>query len=338
MSVEDKARLHENSMKPIQTASAKKVKLQTVPTKSGIEDAVNCIWNIGQLQRLLKITQCRLCGIGNLDLQECTEQRMGWCSYYGLKCSNYSCDNNENFEWIPTSNIHDSKADINVQGVLSFRLMGKSRNAAERFSSSMNLPEPLSWPSWTKVAARLEAISGEACEVQMQESGQKVHSIESKDKHGFANTGVTTDGSWQSRHCSRHGIVTVMSAKTGEILDAHYMANSCPQCKKFEGEDRESEKYQKFIITHYTKCHVNHNGSAMSMEQQGTVTIFGRSQEKHKLRYTNFIGDGDSKAFKKVQAARPYGDIQIQKEECIGHVQKRMGSRLRGILNKNKGK
>lgn len=35
---------------------------------------------------------------------------------------------------------------------------------------------------------------------------------------------------------------------------------------------------------------------------------------------------------------KPYGsDVTIQKLECIGHVQKRMGSRLRRLNNKMKG-
>ncbi|KYN27481.1 hypothetical protein ALC57_03136, partial [Trachymyrmex cornetzi] len=45
------------------------------------------------------------------------------------------------------------------------------------------------------------------------------------------------------------------------------------------------------------------------------------------------IGDGDSKTFAGVKNAKPYGeDFEIYKKECVGHVQKRMGSRLRNLV------
>lgn len=45
------------------------------------------------------------------------------------------------------------------------------------------------------------------------------------------------------------------------------------------------------------------------------------------MRYTRYLGDGDSKGQQTVNEAKPYGDdIQIEKLECIGHIQKRMGT------------
>ena len=56
------------------------------------------------------------------------------------------------------------------------------------------------------------------------------------------------------------------------------------------------------------------------------------------LRYTTFIGDGDSKSFSAIQRMKPYGsDVTITKEECVGHVAKRMGTRLRKLRDKMSG-
>ncbi|GFW06159.1 uncharacterized protein TNCV_36351 [Trichonephila clavipes] len=42
--------------------------------------------------------------------------------------------------------------------------------------------------------------------------------------------------------------------------------------------------------------------------------------------------DGDSKTFSSIAEKEPYGDsVPIEKIECVGHVQKRMGSRLRKL-------
>lgn len=47
------------------------------------------------------------------------------------------------------------------------------------------------------------------------------------------------------------------------------------------------------------------------------------------MRYLFYLGDGDSKACASVNEAQVYGtDVEINKLECIGHVQKRMGTRL----------
>lgn len=51
-------------------------------------------------------------------------------------------------------------------------------------------------------------------------------------------------------------------------------------------------------------------------------------------RYTTFIGDGDSSAFNAVCAlndgAEPY-TVPVVKEECLNHVSKRLGTRLRNL-------
>ena len=53
-----------------------------------------------------------------------------------------------------------------------------------------------------------------------------------------------------------------------------------------------------------------------------------RSVESN-IRYTTFIGDGDSSAFKAVTSLNngngPYV-APVAKEECINHVSKRMGT------------
>jgi len=75
------------------------------------------------------------------------------------------------------------------------------------------------------------------------------------------------------------------------------------------------------------------------MEAEGALKIYLRSEEKRKLRYMPYVGDGDSKSYARVQYAKPYGPaVEIEKEECIAHVTKRMGSNLRTIVQKYKGK
>ncbi|KAJ4435118.1 hypothetical protein ANN_23693 [Periplaneta americana] len=86
-------------------------------------------------------------------------------------------------------------------------------------------------------------------------------------------------------------------------------------------------------------CCKNYHGFSGGMEAAGMKLIFHRSQEKYGVRYVKYLGDGDSIAFKSVFESEPYGsDCPIEKLECVGHVQKCMGSRLLKLTKDMKGK
>ncbi|GFT76239.1 uncharacterized protein TNCV_564331 [Trichonephila clavipes] len=70
------------------------------------------------------------------------------------------------------------------------------------------------------------------------------------------------------------------------------------------------------------------------MESEGALRIFSRSLPNYNVRYVQYLGDGDSKGFLRAQESNIYGDeFPVEKLECIGHVQKRMGARLRALKN-----
>jgi len=96
-------------------------------------------------------------------------------------------------------------------------------------------------------------------------------------------------------------------------------------------------EYDLWFNNHYEKCKVNHEGSSGKMEVVGILEMFMRSEDLHSVKYINYIGDGDSKTYKGIIDAKPYGDIPVVKKECINHVQKRMGSRLRALKKSVKG-
>ena len=64
------------------------------------------------------------------------------------------------------------------------------------------------------------------------------------------------------------------------------------------------------------------------MEPAGALKIFQRSIKNRGLRYVHYYGDEDSKSYSTVKNVyKPH--YEIEKFECIGHVQKRVGCRLR---------
>ena len=75
------------------------------------------------------------------------------------------------------------------------------------------------------------------------------------------------------------------------------------------------------------------------MESAGAVDIFNRSLENYGLMYKEYLGDGDTSSFNDVIKSNPYKDHNLTpiKLECIGHVQKRVGTRLRNLVKSHKG-
>ena len=102
----------------------------------------------------------------------------------------------------------------------------------------------------------------------------------------------------------------------------------------------QSKVYQEWFEKHQKVCLINHNGSSDSMESDGACEIFTRSIERCSLMYSKFVGDGDTGCYGKVRGrcAEVFGDeYEVSKEECVGHVQKRIGSGLREFKRKCRG-
>ena len=153
---------------------------------------------------------------------------------------------------------------------------------------------------------------------------------------------VTVDGTWQKRgHSSKIGVVFVISVDTGEILDYSVKSLICNECKARNGMDKDSTEYQACKRAHAATCQINHQGSAEEMEAVAAIEISSRSIEKRQLKYTTFVGDGDSSSHGRVKDAMnaKYGsDYVVEKEECVGHVQKRLGTALRKYKNSMKAR
>lgn len=108
-----------------------------------------------------------------------------------------------------------------------------------------------------------------------------------------------------------------------QVLDVEMLSKWCPECHARKNSDTTSAAFLDWWEVHQAVCCVNYSGSSNVMEAQGALNIWKRSVDKHKLRYTSMIADGDSKTYATIAEAKPYGDeYSIVKHECIGHVQK----------------
>lgn len=173
-----------------------------------------------------------------------------------------------------------------------------------------------------------------AAESAMSECAEKVRTIYDDLCFGHrGNIAVSYDGTWKTRgHSSHIGVGTVIELFSGYVLDYVVLSNFCLGCEV--GPKPSSEGYQEWKANH--KCQKNTNSKAGQMEVEAALILFQRSLERHGLRYTTMLSDGDSRTFCAIQDAKVYGYIDVQKEDCINHVQKRMGTALRNLVQKQK--
>ncbi|GFV25429.1 uncharacterized protein TNCV_1146991 [Trichonephila clavipes] len=195
----------------------------------------------------------------------------------------------------------------------------------------MSLPNPVEQKSHDVINNKLSRVMKEVAEESM-----KMAAVEEYSSSPDNLLTVSGDGTWKTRgHSSLIGVCTVIGAETGKVLDREVLSSFCKGCDSYKGV-KFGIKYNKNgkerIRFHVKK---NYSGSAGKMEVDGMLRIFNRSEKLHNLKYSNYIGDGDTKTFNALSENKPYGDdYLIQKIECVGHVQKRMGRLTDSLIDK----
>ncbi|CAN7938957.1 unnamed protein product [Ixodes hexagonus] len=261
---------------------------------------------------------CRLCG-GGLQLVEISSQRVGVASVYSLNCE--ACSASQRFE--TSKKTSSGLYEANLRLVYALRCIGKGAAAGSVLCAMLNLPKPPT--KFAKYKKELLSHTEAAAKESMKRAAEEAVQLNDGDK----DIAVALDGSWQKRgHTSNNGIVSATSVDSGKVLDVEAMSKRCAKCGN---KDVSSDPRQKEV------CQGNYQGTSGGMGVTGALNIFCRSEELHGVRYVKYLGDGDSKAFLAVKSKKPYGDsVEISKLECIGHVEKRMGTRLRRLKKENK--
>ena len=290
-----------------------------------------------------KIAFCQNCQSGNVVFANNLEMRMGLACKLQLSCEDcfhelsfFTSNECKRSEVTQGRNLFE----CNVRAVTGFREIGKGHEGFANFTRCMNM-HTLSESSYRNISKELHcAYEKAAAESMMQaadsalnkcvESGDTVQ----KDEKTIGLCRVSLDGTWQKRgHSSLNGVVTACHG--GKCLDIHVMSKHCSVCK-LKKQSLEPAEFDNWYETH--ECN-NHSKSSGAMEGAGAVEIFSHSIEKRNLLYHEYLGDGDTSSYKEVVQSNPYEkyDVVPTKLECIGHVQKRIGTRLRNKVKEFKG-
>ena len=269
----------------------------------------------------------------SLVLCDRVSARKGLSSLLYLKCQTRFCLYVKEFS-TSTSNV-DRSYDVNKRMIYTMRTLGQGHSGIEKFTALMNMPRPMTFKNYTNAAKKVLEATKEVAKQTMDDAATDLHQSSSEDKD-VIDVGVSCDGTWQKRgFSSLNGVFVAISIDNGKVIDIEPMNRHCKPCSMKEGlKKSDPVVYQEWKNSHI--CRFNYQGSAGGMECEGAKQVFKRSVNEYNLRYTQFLGDGDSKSFLSVQGT--YGDnVEIKKLECVGHYQKRVGTRLRNLKKKEKG-
>lgn len=215
-------------------------------------------------------------------------------------------------------------SDLNRRFSFAMRCIGKGLDASKTFCGVMDLPSPVSQKSYEKIVSHIHAATHAVTKASMKQAAEEEVSLT-----GSSDVTVSGDGTWKTRgHTSRVGVTTVIGSETGKVIDRYVSSSYCKSCEAAKNVSK--EKLPQWKSEHQKVCSKNHSGSAAQMEVNGIVEMFSRSEETYGVRYVNYIGDGDCKTFTGITNKNPYS-VPVSKIECVGHVQKRMGARLRKL-------
>ena len=276
---------------------------------------------------------------GKLFIRRHQSASYGLANKFEIACS--TCNFIANFFSSERLSSSTKKFDINIRSVYASQTIGHT--GLSEFCSTMGLSQPVNKNSYQEISSEICTHSTNLANQLTKESAKKLiqqqygENITGK----IANVKVSVDGSWQRRgHCSKIGVVFIISIDTGEVLDFEVKNLYCHQCSVNKNNNAK-ENFDKWYEGHKNNCTVNHQGSSGAMETEATFEMFLRSIDKNNLRYTTYVGDGDSSSFAYVRekCLSRFGEsYTVTKEECLGHVQKRMGKALIELTNKMRGR
>lgn len=306
------------------SSSTKKIQFANYDGFTDTSSTVNEVIDVSILsQKLFENSLCKKCKKGGLKLK--SNSHAGLASKLELFCGH--CNFSETFFSskeieVPTSG--KKMFEVNVRLVYGLRCAGKGLAAGRVICGIMNLPQPPTrfMMYYDVLKTVVENVANESMKKAVEEAVEENQLVAEDDESDPRDLSAGFDGTWQRRGFkSLNGVVTCTSIDSGKILDVEVLSKFCLCLDN---------------TNHDANCAANYSGASGGMESVGAQRIVGRSIQKYGVRYVNYLGDGDSNSFASVVETKPYGDTEIKKLECVNHVMKRMGARLRRLKQDNK--
>ena len=138
---------------------------------------------------------------------------------------------------------------------------------------------------------------------------------------------VIVDGGWSKRshkhsYNANSGVAIIVGKATGKLLHIGVRNKFCTACAQNIPQDKHV-------------CFKNWTASSSEMETDIVVEGFIEAERVHGVRYTKFIGDGDSSVYPALVQRVPGWGHAIQKLECANHACKCYRGALERLVQDN---
>eukprot|EP00112_Aurelia_sp_Birch-Aquarium-sp1_P002811 Seg1311.5 transcript_id=Seg1311.5/GoldUCD/mRNA.D3Y31 product="hypothetical protein" protein_id=Seg1311.5/GoldUCD/D3Y31 len=344
---------HEDPQEGSSSTSARKMNLFGITLDSiqcerkinegAVNEIEDCFFiaQLSSLVSLLTKVLCPVCKSQSVQFELSNSKANGFAMKGQLNCTTCNESIVEDYLCQRVGGAKSTRApfEVNSRATLAFRGIGCGFSAMKEWCGVMNMPYAMSQDAYTAHHNKIHKASIEMAKILQDDSAKPIREAYKDigvlpDKNGFLEIAVSFDGAWHRRgHSSHNGLASTIDLLTGIPTDFEVLSNFCLKCKIATEKPDDPEWREK----HAANCPKNFTGSSNAMEVECALRLWNRSEERHKLRYTTMLCDGDSKAFDAVLAAVPYGpDVKIEKEDCVNHVSKRMGTALRNIVATSK--
>ncbi|XP_036148684.1 uncharacterized protein LOC118647819 [Monomorium pharaonis] len=313
------------------SSSAKKLKHSDEEVPISATHGYRIISFVAIFSSLSEMLKCKTCN-GNINFSESNICGLGFKLVV-------NCDNCEP-RYINSCPLIKNAYEINRRIVFVMRLLGIGYDGVKKFCGLMDISKMFTKNVYYDILENIHIASKAVTSILFSEAAceEKLLTAQAENTSELAGLYVSGDGTWRKRgFSSLQGVVSLIGIHSGKVLDIIVKSLYCKGCeygKKIEN----TQEFETWEESHKDTCSITHEGNAGKMEVDGAVEMFARSEELHGVKYTSYIGDGDCKTYKGIVESRPYGDdVLINKKECVGHVQKRMGARLRKVKKDTKG-
>ncbi|XP_067213596.1 uncharacterized protein [Linepithema humile] len=276
---------------------------------------------------LSQCLKCKKCD-GDVTFSRTCDRGLGFNLVIKCKCNDQ--------QRISSSPLVNGAYEINRRLMFVMRILGLGLRSINTFCSLMELSSGFANGTYYAFITNLLEAAKSTFEVIQRKAIAEERQKNAEAGNEETHLSVSGDGSWKRRgFSSLFGIATLIGKYTHKVLDFIVKSSFCQSCSNWASKKGTNE-YDIWHDTHEQHCSINHNGSAGKMEVDCMKEMFCRS-ESHGVKYATYIGDGDTKTFQALLNCNPYSDLTVHKKECIGHVQKRMGTRLRAAKKQHKG-
>ena len=332
--------LGQTTSSEVECSSSKKIgtkAAQTKPEATAKEGFI--LFDVKILCDFLESTmKCEDCGEKNLSCNLMVDKKDGFAHTFGVECQ--SCPWSTSVESsgkINAGTPGKPTREVNARMVAFIRSIGRGHSALENFSLFVNSPPPMTKKNyrhvfkksmlqvrkWQLLAWRRQHRSWKRKMVALQMTCINVQFLLMALGREGGMLAITV--SWQA-----------YLSKLASVWTLKFFQTFAKPVLFGRKRTRIARNFKGWKLHH--SCKANHSGSSSSMEPVGATRIFQRSEQTRGLQYVQYLGDGDSASFKKVCDSTPYDGVDIEKLECVGHVQKRCGSRLRRLKQDHRGK